>query len=117
MSHRWRWWWGIGVTLAIGGCAPKLASEPWPCTMIDERPQVAAELKEMKRTKSAVLQLEGPGASLTPMAIKAPDGLYLATREWVVDANAKCAADRALVGKLEEQRKLTPFGRLKSLFQ
>ncbi len=64
------------ILLAISGCATRVAPEPWPCQRILEQPKVTAELREMAKKK-----------------------IYPATLEWATDADAKCAADRALVGE------------------
>jgi len=84
--------------------------------MIAERPQVDAELREMRSTHHAVLYVDRP-TEVTKVEVSAPNGIYHATREWIVDANAKCAADRALSGKIEEERQQPAFIRwLKHLF-
>lgn len=120
MTRFWSWSWTIGVCLALCGCVTKAAVEPWPCTRYAERPQVRSELIEMKRVRAAVLWVENPTTGLQRVdllplpdleiherialldarraAPVLPQGLYRATREWVAAADAKCAADRALVG-------------------
>lgn len=73
--------------------------EPWPCDRIEERPEVEREVLEMKRIEEAILW----DGQVAIYAEPGESGLYLATREWMVEMDAKCAADRALVGEPESK--------------
>ena len=59
---------------ALSGCTTMYFAEPWPCEPYRGDPARVAEFRSM-----------------------VDRGEYPATRAWVRDADAKCAADRVLV--------------------
>jgi len=83
--------------LFLAGCVTRPVLQPWPCEPIVEGSPVDLELREMKNT-TEVLFWEGSRAYFRLES----EGLYQATREYVADADAKCVADRALLGQVTE---------------
>lgn len=89
----------LGI-LSLGCATPQPIAKPWPCDRIEDRPAVAEELSEMKSIHVMVFW-----KGLDPV-FREPGqrGIYYATREWAVEMDAKCAADRALIGEADSRQ-------------
>lgn len=89
----------IGILL-LSGCKTVAMAPPWPCDRIEDRPKIDAELRQMKATEEAVLWNGKDMTYLVPAKADPPEkGIYQSTRQWMVEMDAKCAADRVLAGQ------------------
>ena len=95
-------WSPLWVILVVACATPSPNVKPWPCERIRENPEVYAELLLMRHTEEAFLwdsRNPLPDEAIHMGAHGWTDGIFHATRAWAVDMDAKCAADRALVGE------------------